>query len=83
MIRNNALLTVNAMLRSIGRPQQVLGQRPVFDTCKVAMLRLMRGLIAPLRRSELLRRGLRAMLFVKKANYYYDNQPVQPARSES
>jgi hypothetical protein len=71
VMRNNLLLTANAMLRSAKWPQPRPGAHPFFDSLKIAGLKIARALMEPLRRSEWLRRALRGLIFGKKANYYY------------
>jgi hypothetical protein len=69
--RLNTLLQANGLLRHLGLPQASPGIRPALDSAKVAGYRAMRAAIAPLRRSEGMRRALRGLLFGRKANYYY------------
>jgi hypothetical protein len=71
VIRNNTLLTANAMLRSIGWTQPTPTAYPIFDAAKIAFLGFVRTVVSPLRRFEVLRRGLRKLIFGQKANYYY------------
>jgi hypothetical protein len=71
VIRNNTLLTANAMLRSIGWTQPTPTAYPLFDAAKIALLGFVRAVVSPLRRFEVLRRGLRKLIFGQKANYYY------------
>ena len=69
--RRNDIFTVNSMLRSIGIPQQSPGVSPLLDNAKVAVFRTANGAVAPLRRSEAMRRMLRRIAFGRRANYYY------------
>jgi hypothetical protein len=69
--RRNDLVVTNSMLRSFGMPQPVPGQIPAFDTLKVAAFRTASAAVAPLRRSEGVRRALRRIVLGKNANYYY------------
>lgn len=69
--RLNTLLRANGLLRHLGFPQLPPAMRPGLDTAKVIGYRVLRTAVEPLRRSEGLRRGLRALLFGRKANYYY------------
>ena len=56
---------------TFGLPQPAPGQIPAFDTLKVAAFRTASAAVAPLRRSEGVRRALRRIVLGKKANYYY------------
>jgi hypothetical protein len=69
--RLNTLLQANGLLRHLGLPQASPGLRPGLDGAKVAGYRALRAAIAPMRRSEGLRRTLRGLLFGRQANYYY------------
>lgn len=80
--RRNDITTVNSMLRGIGMPQQPPGAIPALDTAKLALFRSVRGVIAPLRRSEAMRRVLRRVALGQGANYYY-KKPGTSARRES
>lgn len=60
----------NAMLRGLGFPQVAPGQRPMWDSVKLAVYRSGLAVIRPLRTSETLRRILRRIALGKKANYY-------------
>ena len=68
--RSNKVLFMNGLLRKWGLPQAPLGARPALDAMKAAAYTAMRAPLEPLRRSETLRNGLRAMLFGRDANYY-------------
>ena len=70
-VRLNSLYFVNAMMRKIGWAQPAPGRHPWFDGVKVAAYSTARAIVSPLRRSEGMRRWLRAKLFGDKANYYY------------
>jgi hypothetical protein len=70
-IRMNQLYFANAVLRKIGVPQSAPGRRPMLDRLKVAAFSLAEAIVKPLRGSEATRRRLRALLFGRKANYYY------------
>jgi hypothetical protein len=76
VIRNNLLLTANAMLRSIGFAQPKPGAYPIWDATKINALRGARAMLTPLRRSEALRRALRGIVFGKNANYFYQKKPA-------
>lgn len=69
--RRNEIFTVNSMLRSIGIPQSPPGVNAALDAIKVAMFRAISGAVAPLRRSESVRRILRRIALGRHANYYY------------
>lgn len=72
--RRNDLAVTNSMLRSFGLPQPAPGQIPALDTLKVAAFRTASAAVAPLRRSESVRRALRRIVLGKNANYYYRDQ---------
>lgn len=69
--RRNDLVVTNSMLRGFGLPQPAPGQIPAFDTLKIAAFRTASAAVAPLRRSESVRRALRRIVLGKNANYYY------------
>lgn len=69
--RRNNLYLANSMLRSRGFPQKAPGVSPGFDALKVAMVQALALAAAPLRKSEGLRKLIRAMVLGKNANYYY------------
>ncbi|MCX5514304.1 transcriptional regulator [Kaistia algarum] len=69
--RRNKLYFANAVLRKMGWSQSAPGRRPGLDTAKAAAYDLARLPLEPLRRSEAMRRRLRALLFGSKANYFY------------
>jgi hypothetical protein len=70
-VRLNRLYFANAMLRKLRLPQAAPGRHPALDGIKVAAFSAAQAIAAPLRRSEGTRRRLRALLFGRKANYYY------------
>jgi len=70
-VRLNRLYFANAMLRKLRLPQPAPGRYPALDGMKVAAFSAAQAILAPLRRSEAMRRRLRALLFGRKANYYY------------
>lgn len=72
VLRMNKLRAANAMLRDRGFPQAAPGARPLWDAAKVALYGAARAGLEPLRRSEAMRRALRAAVFGRKANYYYE-----------
>lgn len=67
----NDLHVANSMLRSLGLPQSAPGKRPALDLAKLAVFRTATAAVAPLRKSEMLRRALRYAVLGKNANYYY------------
>jgi hypothetical protein len=69
--RMNRLYFANALLRKLGLPQPAPGSHPALDGMKAAAFSAVQAVVAPLRRSEGMRRRLRALLFGRKANYYY------------
>jgi hypothetical protein len=74
VVRRNKLIFMNAWLREKGFPQAAPGRKPALDGLKVAAYTAARSALEPLRRSERMRRLLRAVLFGRKANYYYEAQ---------
>jgi cupin-like protein len=70
-VRLNRLYFANAMLRKLRLPQPAPGRYPALDGMKVAAFSAVQAIVAPLRRSEAMRRRLRGLLFGRKANYYY------------
>jgi len=72
--RRNDLVVTNSMLRSFGLPQPAPGRIPAYDTLKVAAFRTASAAVAPLRRSEGVRRALRRIVLGKGANYYYRDE---------
>lgn len=73
-VRMNRLYLANAVLRKLGMPQPVPGRYPALDGVKIAAFGAAHALINPLRRSEGMRRRLRALFFGRKANYYYGGE---------
>ncbi len=69
--RRNDIFTMNSMLRGLGIPQSPPGMNPALDNAKVALFRTAAGAVAPLRRSEGMRRVIRRLAFGRNANYYY------------
>jgi hypothetical protein len=59
------------MLRGIGMAQSAPGASPALDAAKVALYRTAAGAIAPLRKSEGMRRVIRRLALGRDANYYY------------
>ncbi|MEP0320975.1 cupin-like domain-containing protein [Bauldia litoralis] len=73
-IRMNRLYLANAMLRKLRLPQPAPGRYPAYDSAKVIALATLQAVVNPLRRSEGMRRRLRALLFGRRANYYYGGE---------
>jgi hypothetical protein len=71
--RRNDLYVFNSLLRGIGLPQAAPGTHAALDGLKVAMMRTAQAAVAPLRKSEGMRRVLRRLVLGKNANYYYNN----------
>ncbi|MGE3149245.1 MAG: cupin-like domain-containing protein [Pseudorhodoplanes sp.] len=69
--RRNDIAVFNSMLRGLGLPQSAPGANPALDAVKLAMFRTASVAVAPLRKSEALRRVLRGIALGKNANYYY------------
>ena len=76
--RRNDIFTVNSMLRSMGIPQHPPGTNRALDGAKVAVLRAAAGAVAPLRRSEGMRRVIRRLALGRSANYYYRDDRKAP-----
>ena len=70
-LKMNQLYFANAVFRKLGLVQPAPGRYPALDGIKIAAFTAARAIVAPLRRSEGMRRRLRGLLFGKKANYYY------------
>jgi hypothetical protein len=68
--RLNKIRLMNGTLRHYGLPQRAPGASPVLDAAKVLAHDVMKGAMAPLRKSESLRRFLRGAIYGKDANYY-------------
>jgi hypothetical protein len=69
--RMNKVRLMNGTLRRYGLPQPAPGLSALGDTAKVAIHDAARLVMEPLRRSEILRRGLRGLIYGSGANYYY------------
>ena len=80
--KRNDIFTVNSMLRGIGIPQNPPGISPALDAAKLAVFRTAAGAVAPLRRSEGMRRVIRRLAFGRNAIYYYkaDNKDTTDAK---
>ncbi len=59
--QRNDIFTVNSMLRGLGMPQSAPGTSPALDAAKLARVRTAAGAVAPLRRSEGMRRVIRRL----------------------
>ena len=70
VVRLNKIRFMNGTLRGYGLPQRAPGASPGADAAKVMLHDAIRGIMAPLRKSERLRVFLRGMIYGKKANYY-------------
>jgi hypothetical protein len=79
--RRNDIFAVNAMLRGVGMPQNPPGVNPALDTAKVAAFRAASAAVAPLRRSEGMRRAIRRIVKGRDANYYYRESGKPDARA--
>jgi len=79
--RRNDIFAVNAMLRGVGMPQNPPGVNPALDTAKVVAFRAASAAVAPLRRSESMRRVIRRLVKGRDANYYYREAGKQDARA--
>ncbi|MCB1487750.1 MAG: cupin-like domain-containing protein [Bauldia sp.] len=75
-IRMNRLYMANAVLRKLHLPQPAPGRHPLFDRAKTTGLAVAQAVINPLRKSEGMRRRLRALFFGRRANYYYGEGKV-------
>ena len=80
--RRNDLYVANSMLRDRGLPQKGPGTSPAWDAVKVAAMQIGKGLAAPLRQSEALRRMIRSVVLGKDANYYYKAQKAKEAQAK-
>lgn len=69
--RRNDIIVVNAKLRALGLPQKPPGVHPVLDGVKLAAFRAVRLMIAPLQKSEAMRRMVRSIALGRHANYFY------------
>lgn len=75
VLRLNKIRLMNGTLRRFGMPQQPPGVSPLRDTVKVVAHDAMRSVVDPLRKSERIRKTLRALIYGRKANYYYSTKP--------
>jgi hypothetical protein len=80
--RRNDLYVANSMLRDRGFPQKGPGINPAWDGLKIAAMQIGKGLAAPLRQSEGLRRLIRSVVLGKDANYYYKAQKAKDAAAK-
>ena len=72
VVRMNKIRFMNGSLRDYGMPQRAPGVASAWDAAKVIAHDVIRGALAPLRKSERLRVLLRRMIYGKKANYYLE-----------
>ncbi len=70
VVRLNKIRLVNGTLRRYGWPQRAPGAAPLLDAAKVVVHDVGQGLLAPLRKSERVRRVLRGLIYGRNANYY-------------
>ena len=75
--RLNKIRLMNGTLRHFGMPQKPPGAAPVMDGIKVFAHDAMRAVLDPLRKSESMRKVLRALIYGRKANYYYETNAKQ------
>jgi Cupin-like domain len=68
--RLNKIRLMNGTLRRFGLPQKPPGVSPAADAIKVGAHDLMRAAVDPLRKSEVIRRLLRGLVYGRGANYY-------------
>ena len=80
--RRNDLYVANAMLRDRGHPQKAPGVNPAWDGIKIAAMQIGKGVAAPLRQSERLRRLIRSVVLGKDANYYYKAKEAKDAQAK-
>jgi hypothetical protein len=77
--RRNSLYVANSVLRRRGLPQRAPGAHPAWDAVKIAAMQTASAAVEPLRRSEALRRRIRALVLGKHANYYYRDRTAPAA----
>lgn len=77
VVRLNKVRTINGTLRRFGFPQRPPGQTPLRDAAKVLVHDLAQGILAPIRKSEKMRKTLRGLIYGKEANYYLNTRPRQ------
>ena len=75
VLRLNKIRWMNGTLRRFGLPQRPPGVSPSLDAAKVVTHDAVRAIVDPLRKSEIMRRFLRRVLFGKNANYYLETKP--------
>ncbi|GLQ38919.1 hypothetical protein GCM10007908_25390 [Rhizobium albus] len=71
--RRNSLYLANSLLRRRGFPQAAPGMHRVWDETKILAVQMGALAVEPLRKSERLRKSIRALVLGKRANYYYRN----------
>ena len=79
VLRLNKIRLMNGTLRRLGLPQKPPGTAPALDAAKVFAHDAFRAVIDPMRKSELMRRLLRGLIYGRKANYYYKTKPKSAA----
>jgi hypothetical protein len=77
--RLNKIRLMNGTLRHFGLPQKPPGHAPLQDAAKVAVHDLVFAFVEPLRRSDLVRKSLRGLIYGRKANYYLDTASEKSA----
>lgn len=74
VMRLNKIRFMNGALRRMGLPQAAPGKNRLLDSSKALAYDAATGIVAPLRRSESIRRMLRQAMFGRRANYYYQEK---------
>ena len=69
-MRKNDITVVNSMLRRIGLPQRAPGRNPMLDAIKLALFRVAKAAVEPLRKSVAIRAAVRRLVLGRNANYY-------------
>jgi len=77
VLRLNKIRTMNGTLRRFGMPQRPPDASPALDAAKVQIHDIIQAILNPLRKSENIRRILRAIVYGRKANYYLAARPKQ------
>lgn len=70
VMRKNDIFVVNGLLRRMGLPQAAPGRNPAADAVKLALFRVVKAVLDPLRRSESMRAMLRKLVLGRNANYF-------------
>ena len=77
VLRLNKIRLMNGTLRRFGLAQKPPGVSPSMDMLKVVAHDAMRAIVDPLRKSEIIRKILRGLIYGRKANYYYETKAKQ------